>query len=265
MFKQRLMTAVILVFLVLLAIYYANIWVLRGVVLLLALASAWEWTQLIPIKWFVNKVIFAVVMLLAVGFSSYWFDVWLSAGLILWFGILFAVLMFPTSQQFWGYRSIVGGACLLLLPLFANSLAAIYEHVQGTSLIVYLLCIVWATDIGAYLAGKLLGGHKLIPRVSPGKTVEGALGGFLMAIIVAVIGCFYFKPHSMVMWYVVAVATILISMLGDLFISMLKRRTKLKDTGRIFPGHGGVLDRLDSLIAAAPVFYYGFPFLAAAS
>lgn len=265
MFKQRLITAVILVFLVLLAIYYANIWVLRGVVLLLALASAWEWTQLIPVNWFLNKVIFAAVLLLAVGLNHYWFDVWLYAGLILWIGIFFAVLMFPASQGVWGYRTIVAGACLLLLPLFANSLAAIYEHVQGKSLIVYLLCIVWATDIGAYLAGKLFGGHKLIPHVSPGKTVEGALGGFLMAIIVAVVGCFYFKPHSAVIWYLVAMATILISMLGDLFISMLKRRTKLKDTGRIFPGHGGVLDRLDSLIAAAPLFYYGLPFLAVLS
>ena len=265
MFKQRLITGVILVVLVLLAIYYANIWVLRGVVLVLVFASAWEWTQLIPIKWFMNKAIFTVVLLLTVGLSIYWFDAWLYSGLVLWMGILFAVLLFPASQRFWGYRTIVGGACLLLLPLFANSLAAIYEHIQGKSLIVYLLCLVWATDIGAYLAGKLFGGHKLIPSVSPGKTVEGALGGFLMAIIVAVIGCFYFKPPSMVMWYLVAIGIILISMLGDLFISILKRRTKLKDTGRIFPGHGGVLDRLDSLIAATPLFYYGLPLLAIAS
>ena len=265
MFKQRLITAIVLVFLVLFAIYYANIWVLRGAVLLLILASAWEWTQLIPINWFVNKVIFTLVLLLVVALGHDGFHAWFLGGLVLWVGILLAILTFPVSQKFWGYRMIIGAACFFLLPLFAGSLVAIYEHVQGKSLIVYLLFIVWATDVGAYLAGKLLGGHKLIPRVSPGKTVEGALGGFLMAMIVAAIGYFYFRPHAIAIWFVVATATILISMVGDLFISMLKRRSNLKDTGRIFPGHGGVLDRLDSLIAAAPLFCYGLPFLAITS
>ncbi len=265
MFKQRFITAIILVPLVLLAIYYANIWILRAVVLLLTLACAWEWTQLIPINRLVSRIFFTVLLLVVVELGGYWFDAWLLCGLVAWVGILLAVLMFPASQRFWGHRIVVGGACLLLLPVFANSIAAIYEHAQGKSLIVYLLFLVWATDIGAYLAGKRFGGHKLIPRVSPGKTVEGALGGFLMAMVIAIIGNFYFNPRDMVIWYALAVAVILISMLGDLSISMLKRRSKLKDTGRIFPGHGGVLDRLDSLIAAAPLFYYGLPFLAIAS
>ena len=97
--------------------------------------------------------------------------------------------------------------------------------------------------------------------MSPGKTVEGALGGFLLTMLVATIAYFYFNPPAMVNWYAIAVGTTLISMLGDLFISMLKRRCKLKDTGHVFPGHGGVLDRLDSLIAAAPFFYFGLSFL----
>ncbi len=261
MFRQRLLTSLILVPLVLLAIYCANMWLLAVVVLGLTLVGAWEWTQLIPIKHVVNKVLFSMAVLLAVGLSRYWLDAWLIVGLLSFGFLLIAVLTFPVSQTLWGRRYIVAGFCLLLLPLFANILGAIYEHTQGKSLIVYLLCLVWATDIGAYLAGKQCGRHKLIPRVSPGKTIEGAVGGFLLALFVAVLGYVYFHPHFAVAWYVVAIAVSLMSMLGDLLVSMLKRRSKLKDTGQIFPGHGGVLDRLDSLIAAAPLFYYGLSFV----
>ena len=102
----------------------------------------------------------------------------------------------------------------------------------------------------------------MIPHVSPGKTIEGATGGFAMAMLVSLVGYVYFKPAHALIWFVVAVCTILISMLGDLFISMLKRRCHLKDTGQLIPGHGGVLDRLDSLLAATPLFYFGLRFIA---
>lgn len=137
----------------------------------------------------------------------------------------------------------------------------LYQLEQGRDLVVYLLCLVWATDIGAYLAGKQWGKHKLIPDVSPGKTQEGALGGMAMAMLVTIVGCIYFNPYSVGIWFVISFVTILISMLGDLFMSMLKRRAKVKDTGGIFPGHGGMLDRLDSLIAASPILYCGLLYM----
>ena len=261
MFKQRLLTSLVLVPLVLLAIYYANIWLLGSVVLLLVAAGGWEWSYLIPIHRLWNKIIFILALLLMVCLSVHWLNYWLVSGLVIWGLILLAVLTFPTSQSFWGYRILVGGACLFLLPLFVSTIAALYQHKQGKDLIVYLLCLVWAADIGAYLAGNWCGHTKLIPQVSPGKTVEGALGGFLLTMLVALIGFFYFSPQFVARWYAVSSCTALISMLGDLFISMLKRRSKLKDTGHVFPGHGGVLDRLDSLIAATPLFYYGLSFL----
>ena len=261
MFRQRLLTVLCLVPLILFAIYYTNVWLLGTVVLMLVVIGGWEWSQLIPINAVMNKVIFILILLLMVGLSWYWFSVWLNIGLLLWCIILFAVLTFPASQAYWGSRALVGGTCLLLLPLFVNTFIAIYEHSHGADLIVYILCLVWATDIGAYLAGKQWGGHKLIPMVSPGKTVEGAMGGFIFAALVAVVGYFYFNIQAPFTWFLVAFITILISMFGDLFISMLKRRSKIKDTGNIFPGHGGVLDRIDSLLAALPVFYYGLFFI----
>ena len=261
MFRQRLLTSLVLVPLVLLLIYYANIWVLTAVVLLLVMVGGWEWLQLIPIHHWVSKVGFILALLLTVYISSHWLHDFLITGLVFWGLILLAVLTYPASEVLWGYRMIVGIACLLLLSLFARTIAAIYQHEQGKDLIVYVLCLVWATDIGAYLAGKCWGRHKLIPLVSPGKTVEGALGGGVFVMAVSIIGYFYFKPESTAIWYTIAFSTALISMLGDLFISMLKRRSKLKDTGHIIPGHGGILDRLDSLIAAVPLFYFGLCYL----
>ncbi len=263
MFRQRLLTTLVLVPLVLMALYYANPWMLGAVLLSIIVAGGWEWMQLIPVVRLSHKIIFLSVLLLAVWACAYWLDYWLAAGLVLWGFIFIAVLTFPASQMVWGHPVIVGGACLLLLPLLGSVMVAVYLYPQGKDLVVYLLSLVWAADIGAYLTGKWCGRHKLIPQVSPGKTVEGALGGLLTALLVAFFAYLYFQPANVIIWFVTATATILISMLGDLFISMLKRRSQLKDTGHIFPGHGGVLDRLDSMIAALPIFYIGMRFMPA--
>ena len=132
---------------------------------------------------------------------------------------------------------------------------ALYLMPQGKVLIVYVLLLVWSTDIGAYFAGKLYGKHKLIASVSPGKTIEGSLGGLVLAMLVSWLGYAYLAPDKMPEWFLMSFVTVLMAMLGDLSISMLKRRCAVKDTGAIFPGHGGALDRLDSLIAALPVFF----------
>ena len=256
MFKQRLMTTLLLVPLVLMAIYYANVLVLGSLVLLVITVLGWEWLQLIPVKRLYNKALFITVLLLLVWPAVHWLNYWLLIDLVFWGFILVAVLTFPASQAVWGHRVVVGGASLLLLPVVASAMSALYQQEHGKDLIVYLLCLIWASDIGAYLAGKQWGRCKLIPAVSPGKTIEGAFGGLVLVLLVAGAGCFYFKPEHVVVWFVIAIFTALISMLGDLFISMLKRRCQVKDTGQIIPGHGGVLDRLDSLIAALPLFYF---------
>ena len=261
MFKQRVLTALVLVPLVLMAIYFATTGVLAGLVALLMVLLGWEWLQLIPLERPVYRMSFIAALLLLIVPAVYWLDAWLWVDLVCWGAILGAVLTFPMSEKMWGKRAIVCGAGLLLLPVVASALSALYQQPQGRDLVVYLLCLIWAADIGAYLAGKQWGLTKLIPAVSPGKTVQGTMGGCALAILVAGLGAVYFKPLSMMVWFVVAISTALMSMLGDLFISMLKRRCHLKDTGRIFPGHGGVLDRLDSFIAALPLFYFLYGFL----
>jgi len=260
MFMQRLITSLILVPLVLLIIFYGNSWLLGGIVLANLLVASNECFQLIPLKLSGVQVAFVLVMILCLWACNLLFSYWLDAGLVLWLFIIIAILTFPNSQNFWGFPVIVASVCLVLLPLFAQSLIHLYYLPQGKGLLVYLLFLIWASDIGAYLSGKRLGKHKLIPQVSPGKSWEGVLGGIVLAMIIAWLGFCYFNPNAKLYWFVLSLCTVIISIFGDLFISILKRRCHLKDTGTIIPGHGGILDRLDSLIAAVPLFYFGQTF-----
>ncbi|MBA2650685.1 MAG: phosphatidate cytidylyltransferase [Tatlockia sp.] len=261
MFRQRLLTSLVLIPLVIFAIYFSYGGIFTALVLGLLLACAFEWLPLVPVKFLWLKVVFIVAVLAMTYLNYFYYNYWLLAGMVLWGLIALAILNFPKSQRIWGYPWIVFLAGLLTLPLFAQSMLKVYHHDQGKDLIVYLLFLVWATDIGAYLLGKQWGRHKLIPLVSPGKTVEGASGGFILSMLVALVGYFFFQPSYAFRWFLIAIFTTLISVFGDLFISMLKRRSKLKDTGNLLPGHGGALDRLDSLIAALPLFYCGLVFL----
>ncbi len=257
MLMQRLITSIILIPLVLLVLFYGPTWLLMGIVVLILLAAGRECWQLIPLNTVLMQLIFLFFMLMALWACSQIFNFWLILGLSLWFCIFIAILSFPQSQTYWGHAPIVALVCLVLLPLFLQSLIHLYFLPQGKALIVYLFCLVWAADIGAYLAGKLCGKHKLIPKVSPGKSWEGALGGLFLVCIVSAIGSIYFQHSSKLSWFSLAVVIAIISIFGDLFISILKRRCNLKDAGTLIPGHGGILDRLDSLIAALPFFYFG--------
>lgn len=261
MFMQRLITSLILVPLVLLILFYANPWVLGGILLFVTLLAGKEWWLLIPINQLALKVAFLVVLVLAVWACGYLFSYWQTIGLITWVFVCIAIITFPRSQIYWGFPLIVATVCLLLFPLFIQSLVHVYYLPQGKTLLVYLLLLIWSADIGAYLTGKAWGKHKLIPQVSPGKSWEGVTGGFILAMLVAGAAYAYFMPYSMVIWFGLAVVTVIISIFGDLFVSILKRRCHLKDTGAIIPGHGGILDRLDSLIAALPVFYFGLTYI----
>lgn len=257
MFMQRLITTLVLVPLVLLILFYAPSWFLGGIVLLILLAAGRECWQLIPLPTLSFQIGYLILLLFGLWACGLLFPYWLGLGLVVWLFNCIAILTFPKSQDYWGYPAVVAGVCFLLLPLFIQCLIHLYYLPNGKTLLVYLLFLIWASDIGAYVTGKRLGKHKLIPQVSPGKSWEGALGGYFLAMIVTCVGFVYFKPSSMVLWFVLALLTVTISIFGDLFISILKRRCHLKDTGTLIPGHGGVLDRLDSMIAALPLFYFG--------
>jgi len=127
----------------------------------------------------------------------------------------------------------------------------------------FLFLMVWSADVGAYFVGKSIGKHKLLPNVSPGKTLEGFLGGVIFACIMVVVAG-YFIDWTMAQYRIVIPVTILIttiSVLGDLNESMFKRQAGVKDSGTILPGHGGILDRIDSLTATAPIYALCYAYL----
>ncbi len=157
----------------------------------------------------------------------------------------------------WGWATLVGW--LVLWPCW---LALVYLHGStpwGAFWLTFVLALVWAADTGAYFAGRAWGRHRLAPRISPGKTWEGVLGGAACAVIVAGGLIAALRPAAPPLPAVVALAVLAVaaSVVGDLFESMLKRQHGVKDSGGILPGHGGVLDRIDSLTAAAPVMAAG--------
>ena len=124
----------------------------------------------------------------------------------------------------------------------------------------YLFTLVWTADSGAYFTGKAFGKHKLIPDVSPNKTIEGLVGGLaLTAIVIAAVAYYrHLTGLHLAGFVMLSMVTVLASVLGDLFESLLKRQANIKDSGTLLPGHGGVLDRIDSILAAAPIFALGF-------
>lgn len=261
MFRQRLLTTLILVPLVILAIYHAPAWFLLACVILIISIGGFESLSLIPIH---NKMLqagFFILVYLCTWLGIEYYALWLMASVLIWTLIIMAVLTFPNSQTYWGFDGWVGFLCVFLLSLLGSSLIMLYRYPHGQDLLVYLLFLVWSADTGAYLAGKQFGRCKLIPHVSPGKTIEGVLGGFISATIVAYIGCLWFKPSLALHWFVLSTVIIGMSVIGDLFISILKRRVQVKDSGFILPGHGGILDRFDSLMAALPLFYFGLRFI----
>ena len=143
----------------------------------------------------------------------------------------------------------IGGGCIFLtmIPYRDNSFAKI--------LIMGIFILIWVSDTFAYLTGRTLGRTKLFPSVSPKKTIEGALGGLLFSLIAAYILSKYEPVLSLTQWLILAVVIVISGIFGDLIESKFKRRVGVKDSGAILPGHGGMLDRLDSLVFAAPFAY----------
>ncbi|MDD1623055.1 MAG: phosphatidate cytidylyltransferase, partial [Methylococcaceae bacterium] len=162
-------------------------------------------------------------------------------------------------------KAFIGWLVLLSAWMFLGKLRAYY----GPEMTLYFLLVIWAADISAYFVGKKWGKDKLAPEVSPGKTVQGMYGALASALLCAIALRLYYGLSSLqtdesqiavlmsVDLVMLSILTVLISIYGDLFFSLVKRLKGVKDSGAILPGHGGILDRVDSLIAAAPFFYAG--------
>ncbi|EHI53363.1 phosphatidate cytidylyltransferase [Aeromonas salmonicida subsp. salmonicida 01-B526] len=245
---------------------------------LVFLLASREWSGFVsaqPQQWL------PLVFCLLLGASLFWLPVdqlWtphlhpLVIG-VLWTAVswwllgLLLVLRYPRSARLWKesiwLKSLFG---LVTLVPFFWSLVAIrgynfyHDPMMGAWILLFVMGLVWAADSGAYFFGKAFGKHKLAPAVSPGKTIEGMCGGLFTASLLAVGVTWFmgFVPAKMAIVLFCSLLAVLASVLGDLTESMFKREAGIKDSGTLLPGHGGILDRIDSLTAALPVFLLSY-------
>ncbi|MGD9109189.1 MAG: CDP-archaeol synthase [Gammaproteobacteria bacterium] len=261
MLKLRLITASLLVIVTLAGIFFLPLSIFVIGTTAIMLFAAWEWSLLIGCKKFLHRTLY-VLFIAAILWSSWYAAITpiLIASLIWWIIAASLIITYPKSTKLFSQgiyaRALMG--VFTLVPCWL-SLIIIRSAENGTAILIFILCIVWSADIGAYFSGKWWGKHKLAPKVSPNKTWQGLYGGILLAIIVAVIGCIVFNmsPLSWVIVIMLSILAVLFSVIGDLFESMLKRHINIKDIGGYLPGHGGLLDRIDSLTAALPIFLLG--------
>lgn len=256
MLKQRVITALLLAPFALLVILWVPHVVTMAVLALLVLAGAWEWAAFpgfanAPARTgYVACVAAAIAVLWFVGAGKSQLDGVIAISLVWWLFALVWVMFLPAHVN--RTAAAVAGF-FVLVPAW---LALVRLHSLAPGLVLFLLLLVVAADVGAYFAGRTFGRHKLAPRVSPGKTWEGVMGGLVAAAALAVPGVFWFNVSAPAFLLVCGI-TVLASIVGDLTESLFKRHAGLKDSGTLLPGHGGVLDRVDSVTAAAPIFVIG--------
>ncbi|WP_105903483.1 phosphatidate cytidylyltransferase [Vibrio gangliei] len=272
--KQRIITALILAPLVVWGVFELSIPLFIAAITAVSLIGFWEWTQFVEPK---NRIVSLIpsVIVLGVSFVILPFDsaslsaagseyIWiLLVGSIWWLAASALALTYPKSMVLWQNQRWMRHAfgMLSLIPfiwsvflLRAEDSAT--EPYHGAKLVMFVCLLVWAADTGAYFSGKTFGKHKMAPKVSPNKTLEGLFGGVVLAMVVGWFASSLLSIHfvSLTVMLFITFVTVVISVLGDLVESMLKRVSNIKDSSNIIPGHGGVLDRIDSLMAAFPVF-----------
>ncbi len=263
---KRVVTAGVLIPVVIVAILFLPTAYLALCFAVIALMGGVEWSDLAGISGKYAKILYLLFLALclwgAYELVAYpWFTYW--------FFLTVAIMWMLIAVSIFGYTHIEkanpgpGVIRVLLGPVILTPLwaALVVMHGQvkdGPSYLFFLMLLIWVADSAAYFAGRRWGRHKLAPVISPGKSWEGVYGALFGATVCGLLLTWYQSDTAGVIWLVpVCILTVLMSIVGDLFESIMKRKVDMKDSGTLLPGHGGVLDRIDSLTAAAPVFLVG--------
>lgn len=254
---ERIRTALILVTIVLLTMFMTESPLpMLGLMLFTVAIAAYEWARLVPNQ---QHKPYAAIVTVASALTFFipviWPLIWLLSALI-WLLTLVWVKQYPDKTGW--YNSHLNAIGVVLLVATVVAIFALWQ--QSPWWLMYVFALVWSADSGAYFVGRKLGKNKLAPSVSPNKSIEGLIGGLVLAVLVILsVACFQLQlgGQSLAIFIVLSMITVLASVQGDLFESMIKRQAGIKDSGHILPGHGGVLDRIDSLLSATPVFALG--------
>ncbi len=284
MLLTRIITASILASLIAVAVFVLPLEYFSLIMGLITLLAAWEWSYLVGIESYKKSLFLLSLLVPMIGLQFWtqllellaqladWTDVREHSGILEWF-VIGPVLFWLTIMILirnkpadilsielrLKYKAFIGWFILLSAWMFLTRLRAFY----GPEMTMYFLVLIWLADIAAYFSGKKWGVTKLAPEISPGKTLAGMYGALIVSLIAGAVFIGYYGYRDGFVWtrvfdfLLLSVLTVLVSIYGDLFISVVKRKVGAKDSGTLLPGHGGVLDRIDSMIAAIPVFYAG--------
>jgi phosphatidate cytidylyltransferase len=252
--KERVVTALIAFLFLLMVLFVLPVVAVRLVFGIVLLVGAWEWSAFLRLQGVVVRIGYALMtglLIVAVTFAPLSvMHATLEASLVWWCLTSIWAFFFPTPIPA-VVRWLAGP--VVLVPLYV-ALMSLYLVDPVTLL--FALLIVWAADSGAFFVGRTVGRMKLAPRISPGKTWEGAAGGLGAVVLLTLLWSVWSHADlEVIVPFCLVVACL--SIVGDLTVSMFKRDAGLKDSGTLFPGHGGVLDRIDSIAAAAPLFALG--------
>ena len=272
MLKLRVITSLVLFPFTLYCILFLSNAYFALVMGLVMLIAAYEWAGLAGFSTPFRKMAFVVIV--GTVIYSVWLvnfllssDVMNLMAIIFWFFCTIMVLKYPKSAFFWKDKSIViamMGIILLLLTWYAlisiraiEGLQFAQQTIDGPYIMLFCMMLIWAADTGAYFTGRRFGKNKLAPQISPGKSWEGVYGGSLLAVIIATCCSLLYQLNLQDYFniLIITIVTIAYSVVGDLMESMFKRQAGVKDSGNILPGHGGMLDRIDGVIAAVPIFF----------
>jgi phosphatidate cytidylyltransferase len=257
--QKRIVTAAVLV-----AILLAVLLLLPPVatviaLTLLVLAGAWEWSAFLRAPGTAMRITYVVAIgvLLPVVWqvtrTPQGLNAVMAIAVVWWLAALAWIILAPTRVQPW---SAAVAGILALVPAWVALLRLRLDLERGAEWTLFALVLVWAADVGGFFFGRRYGSVRLAPQVSPGKTWEGVLGGMALSAVVAVLGSYWFDLE-VITFVPLCLAVVAFSIVGDLTESLLKRFAGVKDSGTLFPGHGGVMDRIDSVTGAAPVLFLG--------
>lgn len=277
--KQRILTAAVLLPLAFFWLFGMSFSFFIGTAVVLYALAAREWAGFTKLK---SKVFYVASYVLILAGSIFITPVdqlmtengmpfavilVLLLGCIWWCVATAMVKQYPNAQHWWKNNHVLQWffGLFTLLPFFWSLLVLRSQNYQseqtyGSWVLLFVMSLVWVADSGAYFTGKNWGKHKMLPAVSPNKTIEGLIGGLSASILLAVIIAWFGQEstHQTLVIIISSVVAVLASVLGDLAESLFKREAGIKDSGSLLPGHGGIMDRIDSLTAALPTFVFTF-------
>ena len=266
MLYQRILTAIPLAVIIIWIILFQPGQVFFWMTMVIAALAAYEWGKLSGLGT-AGRILY-MLLLCAIPWgvanhAAHLAQYYIYAGVVWWFAVilyLFRKQPRQASDEISPPKLLAG---ILVIPAAVFAMNAVHAQVDGPQWLLYGLMLVWIADSGAYFSGKRFGRNKLAPAISPGKTLEGLYGAIVAVGLYTLAAAYYFKLDmaSTIGLLLLAAVLTLVSVAGDLYESVLKRERGVKDSGAILPGHGGILDRIDSVLATMPLYMVGHELL----